>query len=258
LIRRVLTIAIVTLAVAYVGVLIAAFAGQRKILFPVPAGAHAPKRATLLRLEGGAVALSKPAAAGEPTVVYFHGNAMQLADSEWLGEQLEGVGFMAVEYPGYGLAASPEGPSEAGCYAAAETALKHLEATVPRDQIVLFGQSLGTGVAVEMAKRGHGARMILATPYTSITAIAGELLWFLPTRLLVRDPFDSLSKAKALSLPVLIVHGSADEVVPTAMGRALANEFPHAELMIVEGAHHNDLVDRPEVLARISAFAVGR
>ena len=252
-----LTIVGMTLLAGYSAVAVAAFSLQRSIIFPVPPEALQPKRMTLLRLSDSVVAIARPAREGQPTVAFFHGNAVQLADAEWLGDQLAelGIGFFAVEFPGYGLAAAAGGPSEQGCYSAAEIALTFLEKSTPRGQIVLLGQSLGTGVAVEMAARGHGSKLILVTPYTSIPQMAAELFWFLPTRLLVRDSFDNLGKAKRLSLPVLIIHGTADEVVPTRMGQALAKEFPRAELMRVEGAHHNDLIDRSEVLIRIADFA---
>ena len=249
--KRIAVIVLATLAVGYFAIVAVVFALQRSMIFPAPAGARVP-RSGLVR-GGSFIAFHLP---GPRVVVHFHGNAEQLADSEWLGGKFveQGLGFYAVEYPGYGLAAATP-VSEEAIYAAAEAALSELEKTVPREQMVLEGQSLGTGVAVEMAKRGHGSKLVLLSAYTSIPDVAAVAVPFLPARLLVRDRFDTASKAKALALPVLLIHGSADEVIPVEMSRSLATLFPNATLKIIEGAHHNDLIDRPEVLEALVGFA---
>ncbi|MDC0712013.1 alpha/beta hydrolase [Stigmatella sp. ncwal1] len=242
------------------------FFQQRRFLFPAPPGAREPSLpgATLLRLpgpEGSTVyALHVPAPAGAPTVVHFHGNGEQLADAEWLAQQVQesGLGFYAVEYPGYGLARGRE-PSEQGLYAAAEVALEHLhrELGVARERTVLQGQSLGSGVAVEMARRGQGARLVLITPYTSIPDVGARLFPWLPVRLLVRDAFDSASKAPGLALPVFILHGTRDEVIPVDMGVRLGTLFPQATVRLREGMHHNDVLSEPVALAELLRFAAG-
>ena len=83
-------------------------------------------------------------------------------------------------YPGYGLAAVGQDPSEKGMYAAAETTLAHLHRKlgVPRERTVLQGQSLGLGVAVEMVMRGHSTRLVLITPYTSVVEVRARVLDF--------------------------------------------------------------------------------
>lgn len=248
------TFVLAALLIGYGGLVGAVYALQRKLIFPAPQGDREPTKG-LVRGDGF-FAMHHP---GTPTVVHLHGNAEALWHSEWLAEKYaeRGLGFYAIEYPGYGLAgATPV--SEDAIYATVEKAIAALERTVPKDQIVLQGQSLGSGVAVEMAKRGHGSRLILVAPYTSIADVAAEAFPFLPGRWLVRDRFESASKAKGISLPVLLVHGSEDEVIPTHMGRTLAGLFPNATLRIIEGAHHNDLIDRPEVLEALTAFSRGR
>jgi hypothetical protein len=259
-----LLVILATLVIAYVGLCLLVFLNQRQIVFPVPPGAREPTLpgATLLRIpgpEGATVyALHVPAPAGAPTVVHFHGNGEQLASTEWLAQhfQEEGLGFYAVEYPGYGLAGG-QGLSETGIYAAAETALEHLHGalSVPRELTVLQGQSLGSGVAVEMAKRGHGARLVLITPYTSIVEVGARVFPWLPARLLVRDPFDNAAKAPGLKLPVLIVHGTQDEVIPVDMGQRLGTLFPSATTRILKGRHHNDVLDQPAILQEMVRFA---
>ena len=244
-------IAVGAVVIGFLAICAALFAVQRSMLFPAPADVIEPKRG-LVRGDGF-VALHYP---GPKTVVHFHGNAEQLSHLEWLGEKFveAGLGFYAVEYPGYGLSrATPV--SEEAIYAAAEAALTALEKTVPKDQLVLQGQSLGSGVAAEMARRGHGSRLILIAAYTSIPDVAAGVFPWLPVRALVRDRFDTASKARQLSLPVLLVHGDQDEVIPVRMSRELSTLFPRATLRIIEGAHHNDLIGRPEVLEALTTFA---
>ncbi|PTL85619.1 alpha/beta hydrolase [Vitiosangium sp. GDMCC 1.1324] len=262
--RRMLLLVLATLVIAYVGLCVLVFFNQRQIVFPVPPGAREPKLpgAEFLRIpgpEGSTVfALYVPSPEGAPMVVHFHGNGEQLADSAWLAQRFQeaGLGFFAVEYPGYGLAAE-QGPSETGIYAAAQTALEHLHNTlgVPRERTVLQGQSLGSGVAVEMAKRGHGSRLVLISPYTSIVEMGARVFPWLPASLLVRDRFDSAAKAPGLKLPVLIVHGTRDEVIPVDMGQRLGTLFPNASLRILEGKGHNDVLDGPATLQELMRFA---
>jgi alpha-beta hydrolase superfamily lysophospholipase len=152
----------------------AAFVLQRSLLFPAPRSPlqeppHRPGFRRLTPPEGLVVdVLHLPAGPGQPTMVHFHGNGEQIAYLMELGEALHerGVGFLAVEYPGYGT--NPGAPSEEGLYRAAEVALAELRALgVGPESTVLSSRSLGGGVAVEMAKRGHGARMVLLAPFTT-------------------------------------------------------------------------------------------
>jgi fermentation-respiration switch protein FrsA (DUF1100 family) len=180
------------------------------------------------------------------TVVHFHGNGETIGANVDVAAALaeRGVGVMLVEYRGYGLSVGAP-PSEAGLYLDAEAALDALAArgVLARD-ITLWGTSLGTGVAVEMARRARGTALVLMTPYTSIPAMAARFVPFFPTRLLVDDAFDNLAKASALQLPTLVVHGDRDELIPFAMGEAVAGAIPGARLWRVERGRHNDLFAR--------------
>ena len=255
---------IAAVALTYGVLCLLVFRFQRSLLFPVPPGAREPRMpgATLLRIpgpEGSTVyVLHVPAPPGAPTVVHFHGNGDQLADQAPVVRRFQdaGLGIYVMEYPGYGLAAD-KGPSEQGIYAAAEAALAHLHGPlgVPNERTVLQGQSLGSGVAVEMARRGHGARLVLLTPYTSIGDMGARIFPWLPARLLVRDRFDSAAKAPEVKLPVLIVHGTRDEVIPVDMGQTLGRLFPRATVHLVEGATHNDVFYAPGVHEELVRFA---
>lgn len=173
-------------------------------------------------------------------VVHFHGNAESSAQNVGFARALarrEHVDVFLAEYRGYGgLAGSP---TEKGLYQDGVAALEALYAAgVPRDRIVLVGRSLGTGVAVELASRGHGAAVILLTPYTSMPDMAAHLLGSI-ARMFVADKFDSASKIAALKIPVVVIHGTRDEVIPYAMGERLATmATPPARFVPLEDAGH--------------------
>lgn len=205
---------------------------------------------------------------GGRIIVLFHGNGETMFSDVPLAQVLRerGLGTMLVEYPGYGIAHGAP-PSEDAIYTDAETALAHLEASVSRERIVLWGKSLGTGVAAEMARRGHGSRMVLLAPYTSITDMGRHTTPFLPASLLMHHHFDTVGKAKAITIPTLVVHGDADEVIPFTMGEAVAKAIAGATFVRVAGAHHNDLLSlrsgasRPspeELLTAVIAHASAR
>ncbi len=263
-IRRIVVTLFALVTLGYLGLMMAAFTLQRSMLFPAPLSAskepHSEAGFRRLTPPGGPVVdvLHLPAGPGEPTLVHFHGNGEQISYLMELGKALRarGVGFLAVEYPGYGT--NPGSPSEQGLYEAAEVALADLRAQgVGPEATVLSSRSLGGGVAVEMARRGHAARMVLLAPFTSVVEMASRLFSFLPTRLLVRDPFDNAAKAPGIDIPVLIVHGEQDEVIPVEMGVRLGRLFPQGTTEVVPGARHNDLLERtwPVLVDRIAAFA---
>jgi fermentation-respiration switch protein FrsA (DUF1100 family) len=230
---------------------------QRSFVFPAPPRGRAPVHADhLVSLLSGHSFVYLP---GDPVVVHFHGNGEDLADAAGLIDFYRsfGAGVLAVEYPGYG--SSPGIASERGLYASAEAALRWLRDDQRVESVVLSGQSLGSGVAVEMAGRGFGRRMILISPFTSMASLGQRFFPWLPVALLVRDRFDTSSKAPAVDMPVLIVHGTRDEVVPFVMGAALSRAFPHATLQPISGGQHNDLLwlHERELRAAIGPFLGG-
>ena len=258
---------IVWLTGLYAALGLAAFLGQRALMYPAPRRSSGELRthgAVLERIassEGDVFALYAKAPTGAPTLVYFHGNGEDLHDMPELVHEFSaaGVGVYAVEYPGYGPM-NDRSPTEAAVYAAAAAALEHLQRRldVPVSHTVLVGHSLGSGVAAEMARRGLAARLVLISPYTSMVDMARQIAPFLPARLLVRDRYDTQAKARELRLPALVIHGSLDEVIPVAMGKRVAELLPSATLRIVPRAGHNDLFAiAPELIGEIARFAAG-
>ncbi|MBN2197343.1 MAG: alpha/beta fold hydrolase [Polyangiaceae bacterium] len=260
--------ALAGLVLAYALMLAFVYATQRWYVFPAPVGAapRCPPPCQYLVFDGPGGrrvhTVHLPASAGEPTLVVFHGNGDTLASTLGLVDALarEGLGVYGVEYPGYGPAEA-YAPSEAAVYEDAEAAVVRLREHlgVPRERTVLLGHSLGTGVAVEMARRGHAARVILVAPFTSIPDVGARLLPFLPVRWMMEDRFDNLAKARAVTVPTLVIHGGRDGLVPVEMGRRLASALPDARLVVVEDAGHNDaLASEPGIGPReLIPFARG-
>jgi pimeloyl-ACP methyl ester carboxylesterase len=214
------------------------------------------------RARDGAVvtALHFPAPGGAPTVVHLHGMGVTMRDVVPVGEALarRGLGVVLVEYRGFGE--SPGRPTEEGLYEDALAVLAALSAEERSpEQIVLLGVSLGSGVAIEMAARGFGSRLILVTPFLSASRVLRRLFPFIPPSLIARGRFDNVAKAGQIGIPTLVIHGDRDWVVPHRMGRALAEAIRGARLVTVPRGGHTDLFDRrePAVLDAIVEHAVG-
>jgi len=260
--RRPVSIALGVILGAYVLLVLAAYGAQRALLFPAPRTVDQPSAASQIVDLPGTVLLVRPLPTPKAKVVlHFHGNGEQLAWLEWMADAWGqvGVGFVAAEYPGYALAKEKGAPSETSITEAAEAAAEYVESTlgVPRSRLILSGQSLGSGPAVLLASRGIGSQLLLFTPYTSLPDVAARWLPFLPVQVLMKDRFDSQAIAPRVTQPVLIVHGTADEVVPFELGEALSKALPNARLLRVEGGHHNDLGGRADVWGALSAFVAG-
>ena len=195
-----------------------------------------------------------PPANGRPVIVYFHGNGGHIG---YRAERLrrfarDGYGVLLAEYRGY--ANNPGTPCEAGLYADAEAAIDFLSGrAITTNRIVLWGESLGSGLAVYLAARRTVAGVILEAPFTSITAAAQHRYPFVPTKRLVRDRFDSLSQIGQVRAPLLVLHGERDMIVPVRHGRALleAASAPK-EGWFAPGAGHQNLAQFGAVDAAIA------
>lgn len=222
--------------VAYLALVALLFLFQRGLLYhpsasvPTPADSGVGEmRVVGLRTEDGLILQSwyAPArAAGGPVVVYFCGNAGHIGYRAFKVRRLLDAGFgtLLVGYRGYG--GNPGRPTEAGLYADGRAALRFLAGEgVPADRIVLYGESLGSGVAVRMAWEQAGigpvAAVVLETPYTSIADVAAWHYPMVPARLLIRDRFDALAAIGAISAPLLVFHAHDDGIIPIALARRL-------------------------------------
>ena len=250
---------------AYLCFCAALFLMQRRMIYPVPPGQpqphYPPCRLVTFHGSDDSSYMGMYAAApeGARTVVAFHGNAEDLSHQDVLAAAVTGagLGFLAVEYPGYGMLSGPQ-PTEASNYAAAAAALRWLrEQGIGPDRTVLFGQSLGTGIAMEMASHQFADRVILVSPFTSMVRMAKKTAPIAPVGLLLRDRYNSLAKAPKVTQPVLVVHGTEDEIVPYEQGAELCAALPNGTLVTLDGMHHNDLplADGYPLMAQVLRFA---
>ena len=190
------------------------------------------------------------------TVVVLHGNAGHRGDRlPWMGALAStGSGVLLPDYRGYG--GNPGSPTEAGLYRDGEAAVRWVREHVG-GRVVLLGQSLGGGVAVEVAARAGVDGLILQNAAASLVDVAADAYPWLPARLLMRDRFEAERRIPDVRCPLLAIHGERDRVVPLELGRRLfeaANEpktwWP------VPGAGHDDLLERlgPDYLPRLIRF----
>jgi len=167
-----------------------------------------------------------PNANAKFTFLAFHGNASNIANRAPTYEFLRDTpaNVLALEYRGYGH--SQGKPTEAGLYLDAEAAYQYLVNTRRLDpkSIVSFGQSVGTSVAVDLAAHHGIGGVILEAPFPSASRVASKLYWFLPgLNLLVHSQFDTQSKLKKITAPILIVHCTRDPVLPFQLGQEVYN-----------------------------------
>jgi uncharacterized protein len=186
-----------------------------------------------------------PPPEGRPTVVVFHGNGGSLRSQRYRLKYFKdaNMGVLVLGYRGY--AGSDGAPSEDGLYTDARAALDWLNANGVADaNIVLYGESLGSGIATKMAVEREFAAVVLESPYTSTVDVAAERFPFIPVHWLMSDRFESLDRIAAVKEPLLVMHGEADEVIPQTFGRRLfdaANE--PKEGFWPKMAGHNSIFD---------------
>ena len=162
------------------------------------------------------------------TILFFHGNAGALDNRTYKLNYFKdlNVNFLIIAWRGF--SGNKGKPNEMGLYEDAESAIKWLKAKgIKEKNIILYGESLGTGVAVEVAQDKNFAGIILESPFTSMVNIGKKHYPFFPVSLLLKDKFESYKKINNIFVPVLIMHGKVDKIVPYDMGKKmyeLANE----------------------------------
>ena len=162
------------------------------------------------------------------TILFFHGNAGSLENRTYKLNHFKDlkVNFLIIAWRGF--SGNKGQPNENGLYKDAESAIKWLKMKgINEENIILYGESLGTGVAVEVAQNKKYAGVILESPFTSMVNMGRKYYPFFPVRFLLKDKFESYKKINKISVPILIMHGEVDKIVPYAMGKKmyeLANE----------------------------------
>jgi fermentation-respiration switch protein FrsA (DUF1100 family) len=199
-----------------------------------------------------------PAAPGSAVVLYFHGNGGTLRHREARVTALpaEGRGLLIVSYRGY--AGSTGTPTEDGLMRDARAAHDFVTRHAPEAPLVVYGESLGTGVAVRLAAERRVTGVALETPFTSTMDVArGGGFWFVPVGLLMRDRFESIARIHAIGVPLLILHGDRDAVVPFALGRRLFEAAVEPKRFVpLRGVGHSEVLERGG-LAPMLEFLVG-
>jgi len=259
-----------TVLLGYLGVCGYLFAEQRELLFrPQAAWQHAPPagsdyQALSVSVPGVGMITDwwiPPRAAILPTLVFFHGNGSDRSDFMKQGEAFNrlGWGVLLASYPGY--SGNPGAPTEATLTEAARASVAAVDNRV--GPIIVWGHSLGSGVAARVASEGRAAGLVLEAPYTSIVDVAADAYPYVPVRWLIRDRFDTHALLDRIKVPVLIFHSTDDPQIPYRMGEQLAAQLGKRATMVrLEGAGHyphaRDLSDTVVRWAREQGLAVDK
>lgn len=235
----------------YAVVAVAAFALQRRLMYFPDPERISPASFNLLGVKeriidapDGTRLISwyAPARPGRPTILYFHGNAGNLASrSERIRRYLtRGYGVLMLSYRGYG--GSTGSPSERANVADAKLAYDQLisDGVDPAD-IIVYGESLGSGVAVQVAAANEVGGLVLDAPYTTIVDVAAQAYPYLPVRPFMFDRYESVRYLPDVKAPLLVLHGEADRVIPVEMGKAIyAAANAPKEIATFPRAGHSD------------------
>ena len=156
------------------------------------------------------------------TLVLFHGNAGDLSNRIYKLNELNKLDINILLISWRGFSGNKGSPTEKNLYEDAEAAIKWLnEKKVENNQIILYGESLGSGVAVEIGKKNNFNGIILESPFTSVENSAKIYYPYLPVKFILKDKYDSINKIDKIRTPILIMHGKKDDIIPFSMGKEL-------------------------------------
>lgn len=248
-------------AAAYGVVTAALFMLQRGMLY-FPSGTNTPppgfRMAKTQTADGLALRhwYRAPAGPGGGVLLVFHGNGGNAAERgpKMLPLVPDGMGLLLAEYRGYG--GNPGRPSQSGLTADGRSVLDWLESQgVGRERVILYGESLGSGVAVQLAAKTPVAGLVLEAPYSSIADVAQHHYWYLAARWLVRDRWDSAAVIGKVRAPLLVLHGERDTVIPIRFARKLFAAAAEPKAFIaIPPAGHNDVLVYAQAAAGVQAF----
>ena len=228
-----------------------AFPGQRvRLLDPAAVGIPDGQRVTLtasdgVRLHGWYLPPApRPTTGRAPALLWFYGNMETISGLGSIIRDLRppGTVVLILDYRGYG---ESEGtPTEAGLYRDADAAWEFLSAHADVDsaRIAVYGRSLGAAVALHLADTRPVRALVLESPFSSAAEMAREHYRLLPS-FIIRLSLDNVARASRLRVPLLVLHGTEDRIAPLRMGRAVAEAGRARELVLIEGAGHNDTYD---------------
>lgn len=264
-IPKILAVPLLTFLIVYLIICSAMWLFQRNMIYIPDVGARPPsayglydvQRVTLDTPDGEVLeAWRWYGDPKKPVIAFFHGNAGNLAHRAITFRMFQqlGIGFVALDYRGFGNSSGH--PSEAMLYQDAELLLSKISEDfgIPSDQIILYGESLGSGVVTEIATRGSYAGVVLQSPYTSIAAAAKRRFFWLPVDLLLTERFSNIERIDHINAPLLIVHGVDDELFPISMAEALIEKSKAPKTgAYLANSGHNDL-DIRDIALHLETF----
>ena len=238
-------------AAIYVVLVAVMYLAQRSLMYfpemlrtmPAQAGLAEAEEVTLDTADSERVIAWHIAPRGDqPIILYFHGNggALRYRVDRYRALTQDGTGLLALSYRGYG--GSSGRPSEQGLIEDARATYAFAAQRYPEARLVLWGESLGTGVAVALAAEKKVTRLVLEAPFLSGVSIAASAYPFVPVRWLMKDQFRSDLRISNVTAPVLIVHGDRDTVIPIESGEQLFGLIAAPKRFLrVPGAGHEGL-----------------
>lgn len=260
--RRIAIGSLITIALLYLVLLATLYALQRRAIYPgwwrgtaaVKVDTKGYRDLAITAADGlrGRL-LYAPPRDGKPVILFFHGNGDSVLGGVVALEPLVAAGYGAVvpEYRGYN--GNPGTPDEQGLYLDARAARVWMTANgIAASRTIVFGYSIGSGIAVQTALEAPPAALILVAGHAGIAHVVGQRLPFVPTWL-VSERFDNAAKIGRIAAPILLVHGMADGTIPVENARLLATAQPRAMMVLIPGVGH-EVVWNKVAQAKIAAW----
>jgi uncharacterized protein len=264
ILTRILKLSVITIGMSYISICVMMWYKQRDFVFNSMNRQIAfesldfkDTEAVWIETHDGArlESLYHAAPAGRPTVLFFHGKGTEISNETDPLKffQAQNFGFLGISYRGYGKSTGV--PTEEGLITDAITSYDWLRAKgVDPKNIMVLGQSLGSGVAVQMAAQKPVAAVALGAPYSSVVEIAEERYWYLPVRKLMKDQFWSSLFIGKIKAPILILHGTTDKTIPVRYGQKLFGFANHPKtLKLIHGKGH-PVIFHEEALLEYTKF----
>ena len=189
------------------------------------------------------------------TILFFHGNAGKLDNRVYKLNELAklNINYLIVAYRGF--SGNQGKPSEDGIYKDSNAAKKWLNENGINDKnIILYGESLGTAVAVDLASKNNFAGIILESPFTSMIKLAKKYYPYLPVTILLKDKYESENKLKKINAPILIMHGKKDTIVPFEMGEEMFNKSNNPKFKYFNEVDDHMMDYNKELISSIKDF----
>jgi pimeloyl-ACP methyl ester carboxylesterase len=247
-------VAIAIAVLVYAAICVTLYVVQRSLLYyPTPESKSVHAEALRVDTNGAVLKVWHSPSSGERAVLYFGGNSEDVAwNIDAFAAAFPNTDVYLVNYRGYG--GSTGAPSERALLADAEVVFDAIRSRHPR--VAVIGRSLGSGVAVHLATVRDVSKLVLVTPYDSITRVAQRHLGLVPVSWLLQDTFDSFAKAAKVRAPVLVLLAERDRVIPRAHSERLVTAFApgQVELRSIAGTNHDSISSSPEYLGALAAF----